>query len=68
MVLGELVRLSVAEGDEVKSGEELAAVEAMKMENTLRAEQDTVVSALLAQPGDTLEVDQPIIEFERDRE
>lgn len=65
---GLLVSVAVSPGDTVKKGEKLAVVEAMKMENTLRAEQDTVVSALLAQPGDTLEVDQPIIEFERDRE
>ena len=40
---GLLVRLAVAEGDEVKAGEELAVVEAMKMENSLRATQDVVV-------------------------
>ncbi|MEQ8691849.1 MAG: biotin/lipoyl-containing protein, partial [Pseudomonadales bacterium] len=60
---GLLVRLSVAEGDEVKAGEELAVVEAMKMENSLRAESDGVVSKLLVEQGDSLTVDQPILEF-----
>jgi propionyl-CoA carboxylase alpha chain len=61
---GLLVRLSVAEGDEVKTGEELAAVEAMKMENSLRAADNGVVAKILVSEGDSLEVDQPILEFE----
>ncbi|NKB59219.1 MAG: acetyl-CoA carboxylase biotin carboxylase subunit [Alphaproteobacteria bacterium] len=60
---GLLIRLSVAEGDAVKAGEELAIVEAMKMENVLRAEQDGTVKELLAGEGDSLMVDQPILEF-----
>ncbi len=61
---GLLVHLSVAEGDEVKAGEELAVVEAMKMENSLRAEVDGVVTKVLANEGESLMVDQPIVEFE----
>jgi propionyl-CoA carboxylase alpha chain len=61
---GLLVRLLVAEGDEVKAGEEIAVVEAMKMENSLRAIDDRVVAKVLARQGDSLAVDQPIIEFE----
>ncbi len=61
---GLLVRLSVAEGDEVKAGEELAAVEAMKMENSLRAAENVKVAKILVTEGDSLEVDQPILEFE----
>jgi propionyl-CoA carboxylase alpha chain len=61
---GLLVRLSVAEGDEVKIGEELAAVEAMKMENSLRATENATVARILVAEGDSLEVDQPILEFE----
>ena len=61
---GLLVRLSVAEGDEVKTGEELAAVEAMKMENSLRAADNATVAKVLVAEGDSLEVDQPILEFE----
>jgi propionyl-CoA carboxylase alpha chain len=60
---GLLVRLAVKEGDEVKAGEELAVVEAMKMENSLRAVADGVVAKVLAAQGDSLMVDQPIVEF-----
>ena len=61
---GLLVSLAAGEGDRVKAGEELAVIEAMKMENVLRAENDAVVKSVLAAPGDHLAVDQPIIEFE----
>ena len=61
---GLLVRLSVSEGDEVKTGEELAAVEAMKMENSLRATDNVKIAKILVAEGDSLEVDQPILEFE----
>ena len=50
--------------EEVKAGEELAVVEAMKMENVLRAEQDGVIAAVKAESGETLAVDQVILEFE----
>ena len=60
---GLLASLAVAKGDEVKAGEELAVVEAMKMENVLRAENDATVKAVHAAPGDSLAVDQPILEF-----
>ena len=61
---GLLVRLSVQEGQEAKAGEELAVVEAMKMENSLRATDDVTVKKVLAKMGESLEVDQPILEFE----
>jgi len=61
---GLLISLSVEEGQEVKAGEELAVIEAMKMENVLRAECDGVVAAIKAGPGDSLAVDQVILEFE----
>ena len=61
---GLLVRLVAKPGDTVKAGEELAVVEAMKMENSLRAEEDLVIAKVLAEQGDTLAVDQPILEFE----
>ena len=61
---GLLVDLAVGEGDRVKAGEALAVVEAMKMENVLRAENDVTVKAVHAVPGDHLAVDQPILEFE----
>ena len=60
---GLLVSIAVDEGEEVKAGEELAVVEAMKMENVLRAERDGTVTKLRAKPGDSLAVDQVILEF-----
>ncbi|MBO6726300.1 MAG: acetyl/propionyl/methylcrotonyl-CoA carboxylase subunit alpha [Rhizobiaceae bacterium] len=61
---GLVVSIAVAEGQEVKTGETLAVVEAMKMENVLRAERDLVVSKINAEPGDSLAVDAVIMEFE----
>jgi propionyl-CoA carboxylase alpha chain len=61
---GLLKRLAVTPGQEVKAGEELAVVEAMKMENSLRAVEDVKIGKLLASEGQSLAVDQPIIEFE----
>ena len=61
---GLLTRISAQVGQEVKAGEELAVIEAMKMENVLRADQDAKVAKVLAAAGDSLAVDQPIIEFE----
>ena len=59
-----LVRsIDVKEGQEVKVGETLAVVEAMKMENVLRAERDAVVKAVKVKPGDSLAVDAVIMEF-----
>ena len=61
---GLVVSIHVAEGQEVKAGEALCVVEAMKMENILRAERDGVVAGVLAKPGDSLAVDAVIMEFE----
>jgi propionyl-CoA carboxylase alpha chain len=61
---GLLVKLAVKVGDQVKAGEELAVVEAMKMENSLRAIQDGIVAKISAETGDSLMVDQTILEFE----
>ena len=61
---GLLVSLSVKEGDEVKAGDELAVLEAMKMENTLRAERDGTVVKIHYEPGASLAVDEKIMEFE----
>jgi len=60
---GLLSALVVEEGQEVKAGEALAIVEAMKMENVLRAERDGTIAKLCAKPGDSLAVDQVILEF-----
>jgi propionyl-CoA carboxylase alpha chain len=61
---GLLVSVAVAVGQEIKAGEELAVVEAMKMENVLRAQRDGVVASIHAAPGASLAVDQAILEFE----
>ncbi len=61
---GLLVRLDVAKGDRVEAGQALAVVEAMKMENILRAEKAGTVAAVQAQAGDSLTVDQVILELE----
>ena len=61
---GMIVRIDVAEGDEVQQGQALAVVEAMKMENVLRAERKGVVSKVNAAAGDSLAVDDVILEFE----
>ncbi len=61
---GLLVAVLVAAGQAVKAGEELAVVEAMKMENVLRATRDGTVETVHVAPGDSLTVDQPILEFQ----
>jgi propionyl-CoA carboxylase alpha chain len=60
---GLLVTLVVAEGQEVKAGETLAVVEAMKMENVLKAERDGTVKKIYEKAGASLAVDQMILEF-----
>ena len=61
---GLLVRVSVAAGEDVKAGQELAVVEAMKMENVLRANRDATVVAIHTEAGASLAVDEKILEFE----
>ena len=60
---GLVVAIAVTEGQEVKAGETLAIVEAMKMENVLRAERDLVIGKINAKPGESLAVDAVIMEF-----
>jgi propionyl-CoA carboxylase alpha chain len=60
---GLVVSIAVKEGQEVKAGETVAVVEAMKMENVLRAEIDGTVKKINAKPGDSLAVDAIILEF-----
>jgi propionyl-CoA carboxylase alpha chain len=61
---GLLVSLNVAEGDKVEAGQPLAVVEAMKMENILRAEKSATVKKINAKAGDSLAVDAVILELE----
>jgi len=60
---GLVVSILVAEGDEVQEGQALAVVEAMKMENVLRAEKRATVASVNAEAGDSLAVDDVILEF-----
>ncbi len=60
---GVVVRIDVAEGEEVQEGQALCTVEAMKMENILRAERQATVSKVNASAGDSLSVDEVIMEF-----
>ena len=61
---GQIVRIDVAEGDVVESGQNLAIVEAMKMENVLKAEKRAKVKSIRVKPGAVLAVDEIIMEFE----
>jgi propionyl-CoA carboxylase alpha chain len=62
---GLLVSLSVQAGQKVRAGDELAVVEAMKMENLLKAERDASILKVHAIVGQVLERDAPIVEFEQ---
>ncbi len=57
------LRFALEQGDQVKAGEELCVIDAMKMENVLRAERDGTVEDLKVVPGDSLPVDQVIMTF-----
>ena len=61
---GVVVSVAVEAGQSVKAGEPLAVVEAMKMENILRAEKDLTVKKVLCAAGDKLAVDDVMVEFE----
>lgn len=61
---GLIVKVEVSVGDEVQEGQSLCTVEAMKMENILRAERKSIVSRVYATAGDSLAVDAIIMEFE----
>jgi propionyl-CoA carboxylase alpha chain len=60
---GLVTRLEVGEGQSVRVGDALLVIEAMKMENVLRADRDCVVDRLLVKPGDGVAVGQRVMEF-----
>jgi propionyl-CoA carboxylase alpha chain len=61
---GVLISIAVKEGDQVQLGQELAVIEAMKMQNVLRAEKKGIIKKINHQPGDSLKVDELILEYE----
>jgi propionyl-CoA carboxylase alpha chain len=60
---GLLTEVAAQVGQAVRGGEKLAVIEAMKMQNVLKAETDATVAEVMAKPGDSLQVDQPILRF-----
>jgi biotin carboxyl carrier protein len=60
---GKVTRVLVEEGQEVEDGEAVCVLEAMKMENELRADRDGVVAAVHVSPGDDVEKDQVLVEL-----
>jgi propionyl-CoA carboxylase alpha chain len=61
---GLIVKIDVRVGEEIQEGQALCTVEAMKMENILRAERQTRVKKINVKAGDSLAVDETIMEFE----
>jgi propionyl-CoA carboxylase alpha chain len=62
---GLLVSLSVDAGSDIKAGDEIAIIEAMKMENIIRAQRDGKIESIEASVGEALEVDQCIARLEK---
>ena len=60
---GLLTEISVAAGQEIRAGDKLAVIEAMKMENVLKAEKDGVIAEVFVRPGESLAVGQAIVRF-----
>jgi propionyl-CoA carboxylase alpha chain len=60
---GLLAEVAVSAGQEVKAGERLVVIEAMKMQNVIFADRDAVVAELLAKEGESVAVDQPVMSF-----
>ncbi len=66
-ISGQVVTVKVKEGDKVSKGQDLVVLEAMKMENLLYAERDAVIQSIHVQPGDNVQVNQTLIEFEKEK-
>ena len=61
---GVLTQLRVEEGEDVKTGQEIGVIEAMKMENSLRSPRDGRVRQIAVSPGDNLETNQLILRYQ----
>ena len=62
-IAGLVVSLKVKEGDEIKAGQELMVIEAMKMENVIYADRDTSVKKILVADRESIAVDQVLMQF-----
>jgi biotin carboxyl carrier protein len=62
-ITGKIVRFKVQEGDEVKAGQELVLIEAMKMENSIRTDHDVKIGAIKFKEGETVGIGQVVMEF-----
>lgn len=66
-ITGKIIRFKVQEGQEVKAGQELVVVEAMKMENSIRTDHNVVIEKIKFNEGDAVGIGQIIMEFEKDK-
>ena len=64
-ITGKIIRFKVAEGDEVKAGQELVIIEAMKMENIIRTDHDVKIDKIKFSAGEPVGIGQIIIEFQK---
>lgn len=62
-ITGKIVRFKVSEGDEIKAGQEIVLIEAMKMENSIRSDHDVKIGKIKFQEGDSVGVGQVIMDF-----
>lgn len=62
-ITGKIIKFCVAEGDEIKAGQELVIIEAMKMENIIRCDHDVKISKIAFNEGDTVGIGQLVIQF-----
>ncbi len=65
-ITGKIIRFKVAEGDEIKAGQELVIIEAMKMENIIRSDHDVVIGKIKFQENEPVGIGQVIMEFKQD--
>lgn len=62
-ITGKIIRFKVVEGEEVKAGQELVVIEAMKMENAIRTDHDITIKSIKFKEGDTVGIGQVVIDF-----
>ena len=65
-ITGKIIRFKVSEGDEIKAGQELVIIEAMKMENIIRTDYDVKIAKIKFKEGEPVGIGQVIIDFAKD--